>query len=209
MRKPPKVASGILRHLGQLDEGAVGDLLEEFQSGKSGAWYWRQVAGVVWAALVPEIRVHPIALVVCVVIGSFVSWEVAPTVVRFTIDAAFRSYTRRYFAHGGVPPPLFWPVNGIFNFAINFCANALGGFAAVRCYRGYRPLMALSFATVVACQHIALVVSLSIVYDAAAVPSHYVLDPILPLQIAVLAVPPIGALVGGMLGARRQATAAA
>ena len=209
MRKPPKVASGVLRHLGQLDEGAVGDLLEEFQSGKSGAWYWRQVAGVVWAALVREIRVHPIALVVCVVIGSFVSWEVAPTVVRFTIDAAFRSYTRRYFADGGVPPPLFWPVSWIFNFAINFCANALGGFAAVRCYRGYRPLMALSFATVVACQHLALVVSLSIVYDAAAVPPHYVLDPTLPLQIAVLAVPPIGALVGGMLGTRRQARSAA
>jgi len=209
VRKPPNVASGLLRYFGQVDEGAVGDLLEEFESGKSRAWYWRQTAGVMCAAVVREIRVHPIALVVCVLIGSFVSWEVAPTVVRFTIDAAFRSYTRRYFADGGVPPPLFWPVNGIFNFAINLCANALGGFAAVRCYRGYRPLMALSFATVVACQHIALVVSLSIVYDAAAVPPHYVFDPMLPLNVTVLVVPPTGALVGGMLGTRRQARSAA
>lgn len=133
MRKPPSIASGLLRLFGPLDEGAVGDLREEFESGKSCAWYWRQVAGVVWAALVREIRVHPIALVVCVVIRSFVSWDVAPAVVRFTIDAPFRSYTRRYFAHEGVLPPLFWPVNWIFNFAINFGANALGGFAAVRC----------------------------------------------------------------------------
>jgi len=161
------------------------------------------------AAVIREIRIHPIALLVCVLIGSFVSWEVTPTVVRFTIDAALRSYTRRYFAHGGVPPPLSWPFIWIFNFAVNFCANALGGFAAVRCYRGYRPLMALSFATVVACQHIALVVSLSFVYDAAPVPPHYVFDPVLPSNIAVLAVPPIGALVGGILGARRQATLAA
>jgi hypothetical protein len=206
VRKPPSIASGLLRLFGPLDEGAVGDLREEFESGKSCAWYWRQVAGVVWAALVREIRVHPIALVVCVVIGSFVSWEVAPAVVRFTIDAAFRSYTRRYFAHEGVLPPLFWPVNWIFNFAINFGANALGGFAAVRFYRGYRPLMVFSFATIVACQHIALVVT---VYDAAAVPPHYVFDPVLPLNVAVLVVPPMGALVGGMFGARRQATAAA
>ena len=209
LRTPPKIASALLRYFGGVDEGAVGDLLEEFQSGKSSAWYWRQGAGIVSAAVLREVRVHPTALALCLLLGWFCAWEVSTTVVRLTIDAVFRSYSRWYFANGGLPPlPLAPFVTWILNFAIRVSTNAFGGFVAVRCYRGHRPLMALMFAAVVACQQIALIVSFSIVLDATTMPASYVFQP-LPPNVAMLVVPPVAALLGGMLGTRRQSTKAA
>jgi hypothetical protein len=43
-RKPPVLATWLLKRLGIADGNAplAGDLLEEFQSGRSAAWYWRQ-----------------------------------------------------------------------------------------------------------------------------------------------------------------------
>jgi hypothetical protein len=43
-RKPPSLAAWLLEWLGVSDanEPLVGDLTEEFQNGRSAAWYWRQ-----------------------------------------------------------------------------------------------------------------------------------------------------------------------
>jgi hypothetical protein len=44
LRKPPVLATWLLKRSGIADGNAplAGDLLEEFQSGRSAAWYWRQ-----------------------------------------------------------------------------------------------------------------------------------------------------------------------
>lgn len=209
MRTPPKIASALLSYFSGVDEGAVGDLLEEFQSGKSSAWYWRQAAGVVCAAVGREFRVHPAAIVLCLLVGVLVPWAVPITVVRPTIDAAYRSYTRWYFDQGGLPPPTSATFNWVLNFSIRIAANAFGGFVAVRSYRGHQPLMALMFAVMVACQQIALIVSFSIVLDPTTIPARYAFEPIPPsVAMPLMMVPSVAALVGGMLGARRQATRA-
>jgi len=43
--EPPPFATWVLEHLspGERDEALAGDLLEDFRSGRSHAWYWRQV----------------------------------------------------------------------------------------------------------------------------------------------------------------------
>ena len=40
---PPKLATWVLRRLGSHNEALAGDLLEEYQRGRSKLWYWRQV----------------------------------------------------------------------------------------------------------------------------------------------------------------------
>jgi hypothetical protein len=42
---PPRAAMWMLQHLvpGERNDALAGDLLEEFRSGRSAAWYWRQV----------------------------------------------------------------------------------------------------------------------------------------------------------------------
>ena len=48
-RRPPALANWLLDHLGYTRQNAAlaGDLLEEFRSGRSAAWYWRQTLVVV------------------------------------------------------------------------------------------------------------------------------------------------------------------
>jgi hypothetical protein len=47
--EPPPIASWILEHCipGQRDQALAGDLLEEFQGGRSHGWYWRQALAAV------------------------------------------------------------------------------------------------------------------------------------------------------------------
>src|ERR1700761_8706539 len=44
-KQPPAAANWLLRHLtlGEANEALAGDLLEEFQDGRSVGWYWSQV----------------------------------------------------------------------------------------------------------------------------------------------------------------------
>ncbi len=47
--EPPVLASWMLEHFtfGSRNEGLAGDLCEEFRSGRSGGWYWRQVLSAI------------------------------------------------------------------------------------------------------------------------------------------------------------------
>ena len=49
LRIPPRMATWLLRHLGPKyrRESLVGDLFEEFQRGRTRAWYWRQTAAAI------------------------------------------------------------------------------------------------------------------------------------------------------------------
>jgi hypothetical protein len=61
--KPPALAAWLLMHLtpGDNHDALVGDLLEEFQQGRSAGWFWRQVLRAIPASLVHELRVHWVA----------------------------------------------------------------------------------------------------------------------------------------------------
>ena len=52
IRVPPRLATWLLLSLGSgpFADALVGDLIEEYQRGRSGYWYWRQVAmALFWA----------------------------------------------------------------------------------------------------------------------------------------------------------------
>lgn len=50
-RRPPRCATWLIEHWSDRyqREALVGDLLEEYQGGRSGTWYWRQCAAAVIA----------------------------------------------------------------------------------------------------------------------------------------------------------------
>jgi len=49
-RRPPRLAIWVLKSLGFIrrNPALIGDLLEEFRSGRSTAWYWRQTANLIF-----------------------------------------------------------------------------------------------------------------------------------------------------------------
>jgi hypothetical protein len=62
---PPMVATWMLEHLtaGGRNDALFGDLLEEFRSGRSASWYWRQVFAAITTAMFKEIRAHSFVLI--------------------------------------------------------------------------------------------------------------------------------------------------
>jgi hypothetical protein len=59
-KHPPRLANWILEHL-TIDEqkdAVSGDLLEEFRSGRSRGWYWRQVATAVIVSMARTLRIN-------------------------------------------------------------------------------------------------------------------------------------------------------
>lgn len=57
---PPRIATWLLEHWtpGARNDALAGDLLEEFRSGRTGAWYWRQVLTAIALGCVQEILNH-------------------------------------------------------------------------------------------------------------------------------------------------------
>jgi len=64
MTRPPKIATWLLDHLtSQKNNDALsGDLLEEFGSGRSASWYWRQVLLAILIGLGKKLRAVSFAL---------------------------------------------------------------------------------------------------------------------------------------------------
>ena len=57
--QPPVVASWLLRRLCDgKDEALIGDLLEKFRQGRSGAWFWRQALVAIAFRVLAELRLR-------------------------------------------------------------------------------------------------------------------------------------------------------
>jgi hypothetical protein len=56
--RPPRIATWLLKHLlpGEDSEPLAGDLLEEFEHGRSTGWYWRQAITAVMIGLSRKTR---------------------------------------------------------------------------------------------------------------------------------------------------------
>jgi hypothetical protein len=85
-RRPPKLATWLLDRLGYTRHNAAlaGDLLEEFRSGRSGAWYWRQTAMVIANGVVRSTNVQQ-AYLRSVLIGFAAQFLVAMALWRWDL----------------------------------------------------------------------------------------------------------------------------
>lgn len=57
-RRPPVLAQTLLEWVDPANDALHGDLLEEFASGRSRAWYWRQVFAAAGVAMARPVRAH-------------------------------------------------------------------------------------------------------------------------------------------------------
>ncbi len=70
-RSPPWLATWLLEGLGSGTRTGelIGDLTEQFASGRSRVWYWRQVGGALVVDLGRNLRVHGVSFVAAVLVG--------------------------------------------------------------------------------------------------------------------------------------------
>ena len=69
--RPPIIAAWILDRFGSSPETDViaGDLLEEYQQGRSRLWYWREVTVAILTGTWPEVRQHSLSLLGAIAMG--------------------------------------------------------------------------------------------------------------------------------------------
>lgn len=63
-RTPPRLAVAFLTRFGPNDDGLVGDLIEEFEAGRSRLWFWKQVMLAAFGETRrPDREIRPLRLV--------------------------------------------------------------------------------------------------------------------------------------------------
>ena len=71
-KRPPCVATWLLRHLASDNVPLAGDLLEEFRAGRTAHWYWRQVMAAIFRDMLDRIWAHKtLGLLALAVAGAF------------------------------------------------------------------------------------------------------------------------------------------
>jgi hypothetical protein len=116
-RKPPAIAAWLLEHFSS-NVALIGDLNEEYQHGRSFAWYWSQVFATIINKVYEDVRFHPVVVVRGVAFGwvlMLVTRYVFERLIRFLFDAyqtellleAHKSQIL-FFLLG--PPALLWVI---------------------------------------------------------------------------------------------------
>jgi hypothetical protein len=63
-RTPPRLAVAFLNRFGPNDDGLVGDLIEDFEAGRSRLWFWKQAGLAAFGeTLRPDREIRPLRLV--------------------------------------------------------------------------------------------------------------------------------------------------
>jgi hypothetical protein len=94
VKQPPRLATALVCRLIEHPESAVGDLIEQFQSGKSTLWFWYQVIGVIGQALIRDIQQNPL-IAAAVLMGG-----VVVTVFEPLVTFAVLTFDEQLFAVG-------------------------------------------------------------------------------------------------------------
>lgn len=112
--EPPSLATWLLEHWtpGNRNEALAGDLQEEFRSGRSAGWYWRQVVAAIVIGYTREIFNRRVLLVFAVL------WSM--------LAPAWMHYAFRFEAHGnfiGYIWRIDWPWSTICDLSLNLMIN--------------------------------------------------------------------------------------
>ncbi len=78
-RAPPRAATWLLERLdsGSRFQPLIGDLVEQFEAGRSGIWYWRQATGALAGHALRALRIHAPSFIAAILAGCVLTslWQ--------------------------------------------------------------------------------------------------------------------------------------
>ncbi len=150
-RRAPVLATWLLERFGvkQQNEALIGDLAEEYQAGKSAAWYWWQTLVAISVAVPRDIRQHKLLAVRAIAMG----WIFARAFGWFFGD--FTTHLPPWFMTHWSPPSQFvfgpimvpWSVLKLGLIGWWWLKLVLIGWLVARTHRAQAAAMVLIFAT--------------------------------------------------------------
>ena len=178
--KPPALATSLLERLtgGDKRDSVIGDLIEQYQNGRSRGWFWRQTVAALTMSAFREVREHKFQAISAIVLG----YLCGASLFYFTTSAAGK-FVGGYTVVGAYV--LFLP--------LAFISSAISGWILSRTHS--RPMVLVFAIFCVIASVVALAVYLLFPIDRMP----------LPMTVVVLTVDfiigPIGVLAGGLFGA--------
>jgi len=179
--KPPALATWLVEHLvpGDKREALSGDLLEQFNQGRSAAWYWRQVLLAILVGLSKEL------LILWVALGATTlsTWVFLQPWGHSAVAAGFQAIMRPGMT-------LAWPLSLIYTAGCFAVINALPVVAVLSLYLGLRRRLALrrflrGLVSGVFALALCMVMGWAVPFGRARTPLHYVAIS-LPLFVSLL-----------------------
>src|SRR5262245_12488179 len=73
-KQPPQIGTLLLKRLGALDDALVGDIVEEWNRGRSAVWFWRQVIVAITSTVTTTIRENRLLSARAIIAGWAVLW---------------------------------------------------------------------------------------------------------------------------------------
>lgn len=146
-RQPPAFATKLLGRLvvGPNREALAGDLIEQYQSGRSRGWYWRQVLTAIAVDVASYVRTHKLALLFAVAIG----WAFTHLVGQYVEMPLARGMgvpVQNWMLMTGHETLRWWWWRLEFPRTLfNFTELALSGFLVARFDRANRPPLLLAY----------------------------------------------------------------
>jgi hypothetical protein len=138
---PPAAATWLLENLcsGQKNESLTGDLIEEFQRGRSRLWYWWQVLAAIFVSFYREVSSHNLLAVSAIATGWTI-WLSYQSVCRPLLNEVFLPWiTKAPLIFGrGTPEGFAW-------WTIWLSVRAISGWTIAKLYRAHAIGMVLVF----------------------------------------------------------------
>lgn len=204
MRKPPPAATRLLLRVVPHDETLVGDLIEEYESGRSRWWYWRQVLAAVVLLSSRHAVVRPGRTLAAVATG----WATLLLVFFVLGDRAAESLAASLWSwdrQTAYATQVWWPFQ-ISAVLVSYSGFALSALAVARSSRRHSVPMLLAYAAsiIVALIAAGVLIEFFVHRDGAVPVPHtlfYVVSVALPYQWrSGLLLAPLVILVAGLVG---------
>lgn len=185
---PPTVATWLLQRLGT-NPALSGDLIEEYQQGRSRAWYWRQVVMAIVVGSYQDIRAHKLLAFRAAASGWAVLWAFGLLFYRLS------HFDEWLFVRGIAEVRWWWPNEPIPDLVVGSIGGVCCGWIVAR-FR--RPSMLLMCVALLLLWNVSW---LPVVANRLVSSVHYESDFRAFLVQATLAfvVIPVGMLLGGLL----------
>jgi hypothetical protein len=197
-RQAPATATWLLErfHCGSRSDSLTGDLIEEYQRGRSRVWYWKQVVIAIVVSFCTGIRAHSLLTLRAMATGWAVWYSYASLKSWLFSQAFFQTLAYKLpLAFGHAPGGLVWWI-------ARLSVWAGSGWLVARLHRDHATTMVLAFTASVFLWKLQILPwTCHLVVDAIGDP-RYRLELLTEMMGIIL--PPLCILLGGLFGAGAQ-----
>ena len=192
--RPPRLPTWLLERLRPDTEALAGDIQEEYETGRSRTWYWKQTIGAVVIGIYEDIRLHKLLAARAVATGWAVLFMFSLILWSLSLDLVGGLLPLRWHVYLWVHPPTVQLLLGV----LGCFAYASSGWIVAKLHRQHRTAMLLVYVLSLAVWRFPGFGTMIVSHHR---PTYLY---VLLISSLVLAVNVASILLGGLLGSRPQ-----